>query len=247
MPAPLASLGFREVVGLLVSVLPSEVKKHPLLAPYATPGVHVASGIVETVAGVWLFFAGMFRWLEGFLLGPGWLYFTLPSPPGAVEGQLRFPASLGLLGFLSFLLTPYAWLCLFATFEGALRALDVVFHGSLPGLSPVVGVWRLGVKGKEMLGRARRAMQAGPSRPDRLQQLADGRLELVSFRHYPWRSGQVVEIEEAFYVLVRVMPVRDGSYSGFRYLLRPLEPGEIIRGQLVRYRELGQNQNAASP
>lgn len=52
MIALLASLGFRGVVGLLVSVLPQEVKKHPPLAPHATSGVHVASGIVETVAGV---------------------------------------------------------------------------------------------------------------------------------------------------------------------------------------------------
>lgn len=90
-------------------------------------------------------------------------------------------------------------------------------------------------------------MQAGPSRPDHLRQLANGWLELLSFRHYPWSSGQVVEIGEAFYVLVLVEPVRDGGYLGFRHLLRPLEPGEIIRGQMVRYGGLRPNQNGASP
>lgn len=226
-------LGLDGVLALLVSLLPAEVKRRPPYQAYATPGWHVASGILETVAGALLFFWGFLRYVQGFLMGPGWLYFTAPPVvPGSGERFLVVP---GLIGYLSFLLTPFAWLCLYAMVEGALRALETVYHGTMPGAGPVVLAVRLACKLRTKKSQLELERRLGPPRPDQVQRLLNGGVVVVSRYRYPWEPGRVVDLNGELYVVSRVENALEGPWLSFRHVLRPLEPGEVIRGQVVRY------------
>lgn len=226
-------LGLDGLLSLLVSLLPADVKRQPPYQAYATPGWHVVSGILETAAGALLFFWGFMRYVQGFLVGPGWLYFT--APPVAPGSGARYLAAPGLIGYLSFLLTPFAWLCLYAMVEGTLRALEAVYHGTMPGVGPVVLLVRVASRLRAKKSQADLEKRLGPERPDTLKTLVDGRVEVLSRRRYPWEPGRVVDLNGELYVVARVEQTLDGRWLAFRHLLRPLEPGEVIRGQVVRY------------
>ncbi|MGC8916321.1 MAG: hypothetical protein ACP5NF_05015 [Thermoanaerobaculum sp.] len=239
----LGNLGYRGVAALLVSLLPAEAKRHPRLATYATPFWHVVSAIAEFFAGVLLFYWGFLRYVRGFYLGPGWLYLTAPPSPAIPGSGQRFPAFVGLVGYLSFLFTPFAWLCLYAVVEGVVRALEVAFHGALPGSGPVVLAYKLGQKLRNRVSSRVLEKRLGPPRPDAVASRGHGGLEIVSRSHYPWEPGRVVEVEGELFVVVRVEPVLDGPWLSFRHVLRPLEPGEVIRGQVIRYTGGGEPQD----
>lgn len=182
-----------------------------------------------------LFFWGFLRYLQGFLTGPGWLYFTAPPAPGVAGSAERVLAAPGLIGYLSFLLTPFAWICLYAMVEGTLRALESAYHGTLPGAGPVVLVVNLGRRLWAKKTERSLERRVGPKRPDQLKPLLGGGLEVVSRSRYPWEPGRVVEVEGELYVVSRVERVLDGRWLAFRHVLRLLEPGEVIRGQVLRY------------
>lgn len=233
MKLALLPLGVEGLLSLLVSLLPADVKRRPPYQAYATPGWHLLSGILETAGGALMFIWGLLRYLEGFLLGPGWLYFTAPAVvPGSSERYLAAP---GLIGYLSFLLTPFAWLCLYAMVEGTLRALETAYHGTLPGVGPVVLLVRLSSRLWAKKSEKELERRLGPERPDEIKRLLDGGVAVVSRRRYPWEPGRVVDVNGELYVVSRVESTLQGPWLSFRHVLRPLEPGEVIRGQVVRY------------
>lgn len=227
------SFGLDGLLALLVSLLPADLKKRPPYQAYATPGWHVVSGIGETAAGALLFFWGFMRYVQGFLMGPGWLYCT--APPTVAGSGARYLAAPGLIGYLSFLLTPFAWICLYAMVEGTLRALEAVYHGTMPGVGPVVLVINLGCRLWAKKTERSLERRVGPKRPDQLKRLLGRGLEVVSRNRYPWEEGRVVELEGELYVVSRVERVLDGRWLAFRHVLRLLEPGEVIRGEVIRY------------
>jgi hypothetical protein len=60
-------------------------------------------------------------------------------------------------------------------------------------------------------------------------------LTIFAAREKPWSERQVLEYGDDFYTVVRRQIVPRGPHHAYRYELHHLEPGEVIRGVLVRY------------
>lgn len=202
----------REWLYLLVSFLPSKVKTRKSLSAYSTPKWHAVSGIVECLAGASLYFLIFLGDKRAFGGAPDWFY--------RVSGS-----TLGLLSLLG----------LYAMAEGVLRCVASVFLGATPGVGPVVLVWALGEQARSLWQKATLWWRLGPPRSDRLLRQPGGSVEILSCSRRLWRVGQVVDVGGVLFLVLSVELVPDGPFQAFRYILRPLEPGEVIRGHVVRY------------
>jgi hypothetical protein len=221
------------LVALAVSVVPERAKLAGPLAPWASPAVHVASGVIEALVAAVLFVLGMLRAVSLFARGPGWVYLTQPGTTTIGEWF-----AVGALGYLSYLLQPVSLLLVWCYGEGIVRALEAVFHERMPGLGVVAVLWR----GVELVAAWTRSAQRraliGPRRPDEVvepQRSSLAMLEIYSVEDRPWSDVQVVDYDGEFYQLASKDLVARGAHHAFRYLLHRLDDNDVIRGTIVRY------------
>jgi hypothetical protein len=221
------------LVALVVSTFPESVKRSGWPAAYASAAAHIFSGWVETFVSACLFGIGFLRYVSDFLQGTGGTY--LMRKPGSLTYGDFF--GMGALGYVSYLFTPVAWVTLFCFAEGILRALDAAFSERMLGMAFVAFPWRGASAVRRALGRKRLESRLGAERPDEV--LVSGgpvpTLTIYAAREKPWSDTQVVEYVGDFYRLVGRRLVERGSHHAYRYDLRHLEPGEVIRGVLLRY------------
>ena len=137
------------------------------------------------------------------------------------------------LYFLSYFFTLEGLLMEYAIFTGVFRVAALVGSGRPVG-DPLISfaAWMVRVawsKARES-GRLR---QLGPERPDRIRELPDGGLQVLSFREkLDWNERVTIQFGDDLYRLTRVEERPRGKWTDIAYVLRPQEPGEIIRAQV---------------
>jgi hypothetical protein len=221
------------IVGFAVAVLPERVKAREPWHSLSSPAAHVASGVAETAVALLLFGAGFLAFVGGFSAAYDVAFVT--QKPNPTTGDL---GRLGILGFVSYLLTPWAMATLFCVVEGILRALDAFFSRRLLGMAFISLPHWVFLQLRARSQRAQQELMLGPPRPDRIEHpdtTPDGSLRITSRDPKPWTETQVVEFEERFFQLADAALVRDGASYAWRYRLRPLDPSEVIRGRVERY------------
>jgi len=218
---------------LIVSTFPEKAKRVGWASEYASTPAHVVSGWLEMAASAFLFIAGFLAFHDRFTGTTGWTYVS--HRPTLTYGDFF---GVGVIGYLSYLLTPVAWVTVWCFAEGILRALDAAFSARMLGMALVVVPWRA----FEALDRtrARRALldELGPERPDEVvpgEPGARSALVVYASREKPWSANQVIEYRGEFFGAIRRRLVRRGGHFAFRYDFRRLDHGEVIRGVLVRY------------
>lgn len=221
------------VVAFLVAFLPERVKERPPWKDFRSVAAHVVSGFAETLVAVVLFGVGYLSFVGEFSAAFGFAFITnVPNPTTSDLGRI------GILGFVSYLLTPWAMASFWCVVEGVLRALDAVFSDRLLGMAFISGPHWLWLQLRERSRRADLATALGPERPDRIEHpdaTPDGSLRIFSCEDKPWSDVQVVEFEEHFFQLVEKSLVPESGWWSYRYKLRAMDPTEIIRGVIVRY------------
>jgi hypothetical protein len=228
----LESLRFA-VITFVVALLPERVKAHEPWRSYSTVAAHVTSGVVETALAVGLFGLGALSFLGAFSSA---YTFTLatraPHPTTSDLGRM------GILGFVSYMLTPWAMATFFCIVEGVLRGLDAVFSARFLGLSFLSAPHWLVLRLRDHVRRARLEAKLGPPRPDRVEPpeaTRDGSLRITCRDAKPWSDLQVVEFGAHFFQLHERTFVRDDAYFAWRYVLRELDCNDVLRGTVIRY------------
>lgn len=221
----------------VVAALPERVKLRQPWRSFSTTGAHLASGAVETGVSVVLFGVGMLSFLGAFSNRYGMPFVTgIPNPTTSDLGRL------GILAFVSYLITPWGLATLFGVAEGILRALEAAFNSRHLGLAALSLPHWLGLAAVRRLQRAHLETMLGPPRPDRVETASatpDGTLRIICRDRKPWSEVQVVEFDEHFYILVDCALIVDGEVRSHRYRLRPLDPNEVIRGTIAQYPSSG--------
>ena len=218
---------------LAVSAFPERAKRDGWPRAHASVAAHVVSGWVEMSASAAIFVLGFLRYGERFTQTAGWTYVS--HRPTLTHMDF---VGVGLIGYLSYLLTPLAWVTVWCFGEGILRALDAALSSRMLGMALVVVPWRFAEAVRREAGRQNLLARLGPERPDEVAEGESGSgSDLVVFtgRKKPWIQNQVIEYREEFFRLSRRRLVRRGEHSAFRYDFRRLDHGEVIRGLLVRY------------
>jgi hypothetical protein len=227
----LARLRFT-LTALVVSTFPEGVKRSGWPSAYASAAAHVFSGWVEVVVSVGFFGIGFLRYVTGFGRSTGWTY--LSNLPTTTIWDWR---GLGLIGYLSYLVTPVAWVTLYCVVEGVLRALDAALSERMLGMAFVALPWRGALAVKSLLERRRHESRLGPERPDEVVVSGGSVVALTIYaaREKPWTENQVLEYGGEFYRSVGKRIVERGGHHAYRYDFRHLDPGEVVRGVLLRY------------
>lgn len=220
------------LTALVVSAFPEKSKREGWSSFYASPAAHVVSGWVETFLSAALFIMGMLLYVAAFNRGAGWTYVV--HQPTLSYGDFF---GVGALGYLSFMMTPVAWVTVYCFGEGIVRALDAAISERMLGMALVVLPWRAIAAATRGRKRVRELMMLGPDRPDEvvLWEGSGVALTVLASRRKPWTSRQVIEYRGEFFRLLGVELARQGGHGAFRYDFQHLTPGEVIRGALVRY------------
>ena len=224
-------VGF-SLTALVVSACPEKAKRDGWLSSYASPAAHIVSGWVETFASAVLFIVGMLLYVAGFNQGAGWTYVV--HQPTLTPGDFL---GVGALGYMSYMLTPVAWVTVYCFGEGIVRALDAAISERMLGMALVVLPWRAIEAATRGRQRARIALLLGPERPDEVVFWEGSAVALTVFasRRKPWTSRQVIEYHDEFFRLLGVTMARQGGHGAFRYDFGRLEAREVIRGAPIRY------------
>ncbi len=224
-------IGF-SLAALVVSAFPEKSKRVGWPSFYASPAAHIVSGWVETFLSAALFVVGLLLYVDGFNQGAGWTYVV--HQPTLTPGDFF---GVGALGYLSYMLTPTAWVTVYCFGEGILRALDAAFSARMLGMAVVALPWRAVEAAGRGRQRARMALLLGPERPDEVVawEGANAALTVFASRRKPWAPRQVIEYRGEFFRLLGVVLARQGGHGAFRYDFARLEPREVIRGALVHY------------
>ena len=218
---------------LAVSTFPERAKRTGWPSVYASVAAHIVSGWIETFLSATLFIMGFLRFGERFNHGAGWMYVS--HKPSLTYGDF---IGVGIIGYLSYLLTPVAWITVWCFGEGILRALDAALSSRMLGMALVVVPWRAVEVVQRSHSRRSLLAKLGPERPDEVAEGESGSsAELVVFacREKAWIPNQVIEYREEFFRLARKRLVKRAEHSAFRYDFHRLDHGEVIRGVLVRY------------
>jgi hypothetical protein len=225
-------------IALVVSTFPEDVKRSGWPSAYASMPAHSFGGWIEALSFAGLFGVGFLRHVNAFIQGPGWLY--LKNKPGSL-GYGDFFGT-GALGYLSYLVTPVAWVTLYCFAEGIVRALEGAYSQRMLGMALVVLPWRAIRAVGRTKQRRRLEEMLGPERPDEVVIGTPGSpaaLTIFAAREKPWTDYQVIEVAGEFYEAIGVRLVGRGLHHVYRYEFRRLEPGDVIRGVLVRYQPGG--------
>jgi hypothetical protein len=222
------------LVALVVSTFPESVKRSGWPSAYASAAAHAFGGWVEALASAGLFGIGFLRYVSDFMQGAGGTY--LMRKPGSLTYGDFFGT--GALGYVSYLVTPVAWVTLYCFAEGILRALDAAYSERMLGMAFVAVPWRGALALSKALGRRRLESRLGPERPDEVVMGKAGAsvaLTIFAAREKSWGDYQVIEYAGDFYEAVGKRLIERGGHHAYWYEFRHLEHGDIIRGALVRY------------
>jgi len=233
LPGFLARFRFT-VIALVVSTFPESAKRSGWPSAYASAAAHAFGGWVEALASAGLFGIGFLRYVSDFMQGTGGTY--LMRKPGSLTYGDFF--GMGALGYVSYLVTPVAWVTLYCFAEGILRALDAAYSERMLGMAFVALPWRGALALKKTVGRRTLESRLGPERPDEVvlgKAGASVALTIFAAREKPWTDYQVIEYTGDFYEAVGRSLVERGGHHAYRYEFRHLEHGDIIRGVLLRY------------
>jgi hypothetical protein len=90
---------------------------------------------------------------------------------------------------------------------------------------------------KRKVAHRRHESLLGPDRPDEVVVSGGSVVALTIYaaREKPWTENQVLEYGGEFYRSVGKRIVERGGHHAYRYDFRHLEPGEVVRGILLRY------------
>jgi hypothetical protein len=219
-------------VAFVVALLPQRYKRRGPLAAYADARVHAFSAMAESAAGAILFISGMIAFGHSF---GQYVYIYAATQPQTKLAELF---GMGALAYISYLLTPAAWLFLYLFIEGLVRGLEVAFHGSQPGLGLLHVGMRLADLARRALREAHRKSLAGPPRPDEVimpDTHPEGLLEIRCARPKPWSERQVLTMDGEFYLMVGLGFGKREERHAHWYLFRPLEEREVMRGAIAAY------------
>jgi len=221
------------LVALAVSTFPEGAKAAGWPRDHASVAAHVVSGWVETLLSAGLFVLGFLRYGERFTQGAGWTYVS--HRPALTYGDF---IGVGVIGYLSFLLTPLAWVTVWCFGEGILRALDAALSSRMLGMALVAVPWKAAGALRRRAARRALLFRLGPERPDEVAAGEAGSgsdLVVWASREKAWIANQVIEYRKEFFRLARRRLVRRAGRSAFRYDFRRLARGEVIRGVLLSY------------
>ena len=119
----------------------------------------------------------------------------------------------------------------YAIVTGVFRAVSLAVSGRPVG-DPLVSLVALAMRvSRSRLSESHRLKELGPKRPDRILQGEAGGLLVLSSREKPdWNERVTIQFGEDHYRLVRTEERPYGRWTHIAYVLRPEQPGEIIRG-----------------
>ena len=120
----------RAVASFLVSFLPGRLQLGRL-RHVASPVAVAVSGFLEAVTAAILHLTGFVRSIEGFLSGEGLTFFQ-QSP---VKVDLQAMQGAGLVGMMSYLVSPWALCLVYHAFEGTVRLAEALVEGRLRGVA----------------------------------------------------------------------------------------------------------------
>jgi hypothetical protein len=137
------------------------------------------------------------------------------------------------LGPLAFVFSPQGLLLEYVIVSGVIRVAGLVASGRPTGDPLVTLLAWLRRFARAEIRQRRRLRALGPRRPDRV--LPDGRglLVLSSRDKADWDERVTIEHEGRFYRLVRREDRPHERWVDVAYVLRPRQPGELIRSLVV--------------
>jgi hypothetical protein len=219
----MAIVGF--VVGFFVSLLPERMKEHLRLEGFDSTGLHIASGLSEMALGAVLWARGFLPHLEA--------YNSRMFAAAGVAGEIR---GFGLFGVVDYVAQPLSILYAYLIVEGVLRTFVALFARRCFGVAPLGLLYRAFGGMVRFLEKEKRRGLRGPETPDRVftgeeQDI----LEVQSWAPKDWSDRQILEYGGEFYIMTDDKFALAGLHYRYRYRFRKLQPGEIIRGSVVKY------------
>jgi hypothetical protein len=219
------------ILAFLIALLPERIKERTPFSRFESNIAHVFSGILECALALSLFVYGYTRFVEGFSHGIATAVATGGAQNGISEAQLR---SMGVLGFVFYLLHPMALISFYMIFEGAVRAFAAAIAERRHGVLAFWAIHRIamfaGKKRREHILRKK----LGPDEPDSIfNDETSQSLIVTSMEDKPWRERQVAKCGDVFYILSAKTFIPKGKYYRYQYTYRRMHPGEIIRGSIA--------------
>ena len=220
----------RHAVSFLVSFLPGRLQQgrfHHLASPLHV----VTSGALEAIAASLVYLDGLVRSLEGFLGGAGLTFFqnTQKLDTQIVQG-------VGVIGMVSYLVSPRALVLAFLVVEGAIRLAEALVEGRLRGVALLSLPDSLGRAAVRAWKAVALELRLGPPAPDTAMEVERPvvGLRIESRENKPWPVHQALRYGEDFYVVARKELVRSSTGAlRYRFELRRLPPEEVIRGEVL--------------
>lgn len=212
-----------------VSLLPQEVKKQPPWREFNSAGMHIFSGIVESLICGFLFLRGLINYVSSFSdIVSSTIGDILEANLPPTEGSVPIGAA-GLLAYVSYFLHPVSLLTFYCFIEGLLRSLEVAFSLRHLGLTFVYIPYKLGGWLGRIYERKKRQFLVGPKRPDEVDLREDSSLlRIYSVKDKPWPENQVLKYKGEFYVLVLKDFTRRGQHYAYKYVCREAKPSESV-------------------
>jgi hypothetical protein len=205
------------IVAFFVAVLPERYCTKPPYDRFQHRAAHFLSGIVECVLGLGLFALTYMGTIGGVQAADG--------------GRTRGIAFLGAVSAF-FDLRIYLFFGMFV--EGLLRAMAALLSEHRHGIALIWILDKIALRTQKKTEEENIRSLIGPPRPDRARiKMPEGMLEIFSTESKPWADRQFAEYGESIYVLKSKDFVKAGTNHRYRYIFRPLDRGEIIRGSVV--------------
>jgi len=138
------------------------------------------------------------------------------------------------LYFISYMASLEGFLLEYLIATGIFRIVVLVGSGRPVGDPLVSAIAWLVRTSRRRSRESQRLRQLGPERPDRILEAPNGGLVVLCSREkLAWNERASIRFGEDLFRLVRTEERPRGEFSDIAYVLRPQEPGEIIR-DLVR-------------
>ena len=138
------------------------------------------------------------------------------------------PQLVGLMGYILVALNVVTWVIAWFGFEGVIRAFGAAFTGEIVGTLPL---WLIDQVYRFFRGRSQDRRRP-PLAQDEVAWSKDGQagvLRVMSCRPKPtWKNRPTIRIRGEFFQVEKSVP--GSGPRPYAYQLRPLKPGEIVRG-----------------
>jgi len=190
-------------------------------------------GLIQILGGVAIYGFGLVSYMYGFADQSASVFWEQAQTGQSVTDTEHIAFNLsGLIGFVSYMFTPTAWLGLYVIGEGVLRF--AAYFTQLEMIGTPIGypiAWALDRVTASTKRRMRHHRQ-GEEVADRIEwNRTDDRswaLQVVSARDKPWREEIAIEIGDDFYRLIEVTERRDGGRLRVCYRLAPWPVTDIV-------------------